>query len=72
MSRLLIPSQDKAQMVVESLYQDLERRIIASPPGLCPVDMTESFLKLSHAQSCGKCVPCRVGLGQLQNCFMMY
>jgi len=66
MSRLLIPSQDKAQMVVESLYQDLERRIIASPPGLCPVDMTESFLKLSHAQSCGKCVPCRVGLGQLQ------
>ena len=39
MSRLLIPSQDKAQMVVESLYQDLERRIIASPPGLCPVDM---------------------------------
>ena len=44
MSRLLIPSQDKAQMVVESLYQDLERRIIASPPGLCPDDMTESFL----------------------------
>lgn len=67
MSRLLIPSQDKAQMVVESLYQDLERRIVASPPGLCPVDMTESFLKLCHAQSCGKCIPCRVGLGQLQN-----
>ena len=66
MSRLLIPSQDKAQMVVETLYQDLERRIIASPPGLCPIDMTESFLKLCHAQSCGKCVPCRVGLGQLQ------
>ncbi len=67
MSRLLIPSQDKAQMVVEALYQDLERRIMASPPGLCPVDMTESFLKLCHAQSCGKCIPCRVGLGQLQN-----
>lgn len=27
--------------------------------------MAESFLKLCHAQSCGKCVPCRVGIGQL-------
>ena len=24
-----------------------------------------SFLRLCHAQSCGKCVPCRIGLGQL-------
>lgn len=41
------------------------RRIAASPPGLCPVDMSLSFLQLCHAQSCGKCVPCRIGLGQL-------
>ena len=51
---------------MESLYKDLERRIVASPPGLCPVDMAASFLKLCHAQTCGKCVPCRVGLGQLE------
>ena len=25
-----------------------------------------SFLHFCHAQSCGKCVPCRVGLGQLE------
>ena len=25
------------------------------------------LLKLCHAQTCGKCVPCRVGLGQLGN-----
>ena len=25
------------------------------------------FLKLCHAQSCGKCTPCRIGLGQLEN-----
>lgn len=24
-----------------------------------------SFLDLCHAQTCGKCVPCRIGLGQL-------
>ncbi len=67
MSRLDVKTRDTAQMVVEGLYKDLERRIIASPPGLCPVDMASSFLKMCHAQTCGKCVPCRVGLGQLHH-----
>ena len=67
MSRLSIVTKSKAQTVVEDLYQDLERRIVASPPGLCPVDMSAAFLKLCHAQTCGKCVPCRIGLGQLEN-----
>ncbi len=65
MSRLDIKSPSKAQTVVDNLYRDVERRIAASPPGLCPVDMSLSFLQLCHAQSCGKCVPCRIGLGQL-------
>ncbi|NFE58266.1 FAD-binding protein [Clostridium botulinum] len=67
MSRLEITTPNRAQTVVEGLYKDLERRIIASPPGLCPVDMASSFLKLCQAQTCGKCVPCRIGLAQLEN-----
>lgn len=67
MSRLSVFTKSTAQAVVENLYKDLEHRIIASPPGLCPVDISASFLKLCHAQTCGKCVPCRVGLGQLEN-----
>lgn len=66
MSRLSIITQNKAQATVEELYKDVERRIAASPSGLCPVDLAASFLKMCHAQSCGKCVPCRVGLGQLE------
>ncbi len=62
MSRLTIMTATNAQRVIEDLYKDLERRIIASPPGLCPVDMASAFLKLCHAQTCGKCVPCRIGL----------
>lgn len=31
------------------------------------MDMTRAFLEMCHAQSCGKCVPCRVGLWQLKN-----
>lgn len=65
MSRLSIDSPSRGQTVVEGLYRDVERRISASPPGLCPVDMALSFLRLCHAQTCGKCVPCRIGLGQL-------
>lgn len=66
MSRLTIMTETTSQRVIEDLYKDLERRIIASPPGLCPVDMASAFLRLCHAQTCGKCVPCRVGLAQLQ------
>ena len=67
MSRLSIITPNKAQTVVEGLYKDIERRIIASPPGLCPIDMSSAFLRLCHTQTCGKCVPCRIGLGQLEN-----
>ena len=67
MSRLRTITPNRAQSVVEGLYKDMERRIVASPPGLCPVDMSLSFLRLCHAQTCGKCVPCRIGLGQLAN-----
>ena len=65
MSRLDIKTPSKVQTVVDNLYRDVERRIAASPPGLCPVDMSLTFLQLCHAQTCGKCVPCRIGLGQL-------
>ena len=67
MSRLELSTPTKAQLVVEGLYKDLERRIESSPPGLCPVDLSRAFLDLCHAQTCGKCVPCRIGLGQLSH-----
>lgn len=65
MSRLSIETPDRAQTVLRGLTRDMERRINASQPGLCPVDMSLNFLRLCHAQTCGKCVPCRVGLSQL-------
>ena len=65
MSRLDIMTPSHAQTVIDGLYRDVERRIAASPPGLCPVSLAKSFLDLCHAQTCGKCVPCRIGLGQL-------
>ncbi len=66
MSRLSIVTNNKAQETVEQLYKDVERRVQASQPGLCPVDLAATFLNLCHSQSCGKCTPCRVGLGKLE------
>ena len=60
-------TESRAETVVENIYKDMERRIAASPPGICPIDLTWAFLKMCHAQTCGKCVPCRVGLTQVCN-----
>ncbi len=65
MSRLQIQTPGKAERTVSELYKDLERRIAVAPSGNCPVELTGAFLRLCLAQSCGKCVPCRVGLNKM-------
>ncbi len=67
MSRLSVMSSDKVNAAAEQLMKEFTQRIIANPPGVCPVDMQLAFLKVCHAQTCGKCVPCRIGLGQLED-----
>ena len=66
MSRLSVISTDKVNSTTEKLMKEFTQRIIANPPGVCPVDMQLAFLKVCHAQTCGKCVPCRTGLGILE------
>lgn len=41
------------------------RRLGATERGTCPVDMTRALVGVAHAQSCGKCVPCRIGLASV-------
>lgn len=66
MSRLSIFSTDSVNLTTEKLMKEFTQRIIANPPGVCPVDMQLAFLKVCHAQTCGKCGPCRIGLGILE------
>ena len=65
MSRLNLTKISNAQKTMDGLYMDFDHRIAASPIGNCPVDLTAAFLKVCAAQSCGKCVPCRIGLDSL-------
>lgn len=62
---MIVNQQTAAQKKVDELYATLGRRRGASPFGSCPVNLTASFVQLCLAQSCGKCVPCRVGLDRL-------
>ncbi len=43
------------------------KRVKATPPGVCPIGVQLSFLQSARLQTCGKCVPCRDGLEQVEN-----
>lgn len=44
-------------------------RINSYPPGMCPLVLYRSILQMSLNQSCGKCVPCRDGLSEVDRLF---
>ena len=52
---------------VGTLCEGTARRLHAHARGTCPVDMTRALVGVALAQSCGKCVPCRVGLDAAAN-----
>ena len=65
MNRIEIIHPSGAERKVSSMYADLARRGAVAPAGNCPVEQSAAFLTLCVSQSCGKCVPCRVGLNQM-------
>ncbi|MDR1520942.1 MAG: FAD-dependent oxidoreductase [Planctomycetota bacterium] len=67
MNRLNFSKETAAQTAIDEVLLDVERRLFVSPFGNCHVNLVASILKMCYAQSCGKCVPCRVGLSQLAN-----
>ncbi|MDR2489296.1 MAG: FAD-dependent oxidoreductase [Desulfovibrio sp.] len=67
MARLNLFKESAAQAAIDDVMSDIERRLYVSPFGNCHVNLVASILKMCHAQSCGKCVPCRIGLSQLAN-----
>lgn len=67
MSRLSLDTTTAAEQTANALYQSLQLRMAAAPTANCPVEIASAYTHLCHSQSCGKCVPCRIGLGQLEN-----
>lgn len=51
---------------IEKMLFRFRRKITSYPPGMCPLTVQMSLLQTSRNQTCGKCVPCRDGLAQLE------
>lgn len=67
MSRLELREASPWQKEMSVLCSQMQRRADTMSPAECPVEISKSFLNICRAQSCGKCVPCREGLRQLEN-----
>ncbi|MCH3968211.1 MAG: NAD(P)-binding protein [Atopobiaceae bacterium] len=67
MARLHVMERSEAQEVMDGLHEALGRRLSVSSLAPCPVEFTAAYIGMCATQSCGKCTPCRVGLGVLQD-----
>ena len=47
---------------IDVVLHKFRSRMTSYPPGMCPLALYRSLLHISMNQSCGKCVPCRDGL----------
>lgn len=47
---------------IDVVLRKFRSRMTSYPPGMCPLTLYRSLLQISMNQSCGKCVPCRAGL----------
>lgn len=63
--RLKIETPGSSSRAFEEICATIGRRMSATPVGVCSVDLTLNVLRMCHAQSCGKCTPCRIGLAQV-------
>ncbi len=50
---------------IDTLLYRFRSRMMSYPPGMCPLTLVRSLFQISMNQSCGKCVPCRDGLIQV-------
>lgn len=50
---------------MDTVLAKFRSRINSYPPGMCPLVLYRSILQMSMNQSCGKCVPCRDGLAEV-------
>ena len=57
-----LEKQSNMNKRIDVVLRKFRSRINSYPPGMCPLVLYRSLLQVSMNQSCGKCVPCRDGL----------
>ena len=66
MARLSVAPRAKDDGKFGSFVEEYERRVEATPPGMCAVAFQLDLLRAGGCQACGKCVPCREGIVHLE------
>ncbi|MCR5215529.1 MAG: FAD-dependent oxidoreductase [Lachnospiraceae bacterium] len=59
--------QNEMNVKTSKFLDKFVKRVKANPPGVCPIAVQLSFLQSARSQTCGKCVPCRDGLLEVEN-----
>ena len=68
MSKILLEDTSRSPDVrLEEFLSKFSDKVAIYPPGSCPVTVQKSLLQAARSQTCGKCVPCRDGLRQLED-----
>ena len=68
-SKIYLADQNSEDVKIEHFLSKFSVRARIYPPGICPVTVQLALLQTSKSQTCGKCVPCRDGLRQLEAMF---
>ena len=71
MSKIYLASRDSEDVKIKHFLDKFSSRVKNYPPGTCPVTVQLALLQAAKSQTCGKCVPCRDGLRQLEAMFYM-
>ena len=66
MARLSVAPRAKDDSKFATFLDEYERRVEATPPGMCAVAMQHDLLRAGGCQTCGKCVPCREGIVHIE------
>lgn len=66
MARLSVAPRAKDDAKFATFLDEYERRVEATPPGMCAVAMQLDLLRAGGCQTCGKCVPCREGIAHIE------
>lgn len=66
MARLSVAPRAKDDVKFATFLDEYERRVEATPPGMCAVAMQLDLLRAGGCQTCGKCVPCREGIAHIE------
>ena len=66
MARLSVAPRAKDDGKFGSFVEEYERRVEATPPGMCAVAFQLDLLRAGGCQTCGKCVPCREDIARIE------